>query len=134
MDRTTDEPSPKLGGTRARRVIFSRYNRLSADLCREAGLDPWCMQVDTRLVANVDFESGEGLDRIAAAVDDLISNLVVEYRKREINEKPFVFVKSNSGTYGMGIMKVESGAELLSMNRRERNKMSVVKINSKFTM
>ena len=92
------------------------------------------MQVDTRLVANVDFESGEGLDRIAAAVDDLISNLVVEYRKREINEKPFVFVKSNSGTYGMGIMKVESGAELLSMNRRERNKMSVVKINSKFTM
>jgi len=38
-----------------------------------------------------------------------------------------VFVKNNSGTYGMGIMVVHSADELRQMNRRTKNKMSVGK-------
>jgi glutamate--cysteine ligase len=38
-----------------------------------------------------------------------------------------VFVKNNSGTYGMGIMVVHSADELRQMNRRTKNKMSTGK-------
>lgn len=113
--------------TRRKSDFFTHYNALAAELARDANLDPWCLQVDTRLVTDVDFDTNQGMDKIAAAVDDLVASISVEYKKRDINEKPFVFVKSNAGTYGMGIMKIESGAELLSLNRRERNKMAVVK-------
>ncbi len=122
------EPSPKLGWhTRKKSDFFKFYNQLAAELASQLNLDPWCIQVQTRLVENVDFDIGVGLDRIAAAVDEVINEIQKQYSSRGIDEKPFVFVKSNSGTYGMGIMKVESGQEILSMNRREKNKMAVVK-------
>ena len=36
-------------------------------------------------------------------------------------------VKADAGTYGMGVMVVRNADELGNLNRRERNKMSVVK-------
>lgn len=122
------EPSPKLGWhTRKKSDFFHYYNQIAKELADQLNLDPWCIQVQTKLVQNVDFDLGQGLDRIAQAVDELLKNIQTEYSKRGIQEKPFVFVKSNSGTYGMGIMKVESPEEILKMNRREKNKMAVVK-------
>jgi glutamate--cysteine ligase len=41
--------------------------------------------------------------------------------------KPFVIVKADAGTYGMGIMTVRDASEVLSLNRKQRNKMAVVK-------
>ncbi|HUP57282.1 MAG TPA: glutamate--cysteine ligase, partial [Bdellovibrionota bacterium] len=38
-----------------------------------------------------------------------------------------VFVKNNSGTYGMGIMVIRDAEELRTLNRRAKNKMSVGK-------
>ncbi|MFP3739975.1 glutamate--cysteine ligase, partial [Burkholderia sp. SIMBA_019] len=36
-------------------------------------------------------------------------------------------VKADAGTYGMGIMTVRDPSEVKGLNRKERNKMSVVK-------
>lgn len=122
------EPSPLLGWhSRKKSDFFTHYNRLAGELSEAAKLDPWQLQVSTRRVENVDFERGEGMDRIASAVDELLEEMRTAYPHRGINENPHVFVKSNSGTYGMGILRVESGAELLKLNRRERNKMAVGK-------
>jgi glutamate--cysteine ligase len=38
-----------------------------------------------------------------------------------------VIVKANAGTYGMGIMTVKSPEDVRDLNRKTRNKMSVVK-------
>jgi hypothetical protein len=38
-----------------------------------------------------------------------------------------VVVKADAGTYGMGVMTVKDAAELIGLNRKQRNKMSVVK-------
>ena len=50
-----------------------------------------------------------------------------KYKEYGINEKPFVVVKADNGTYGMGIMTVRDAKELDELNRRTRNKMSVIK-------
>jgi len=38
-----------------------------------------------------------------------------------------VIVKADAGTYGMGIMTVKDASEVKDLNRKEHNKMSVVK-------
>ena len=48
-------------------------------------------------------------------------------REYGVKEDPFVIVKADAGTYGMGIMTVKDGAEVRALNRRQRNKMAVVK-------
>src|SRR3546814_162849 len=44
-----------------------------------------------------------------------------------VKEKPFIIVKADAGTYGMGIMTVKSPDDVRGLNRKQRNKMSVVK-------
>src|SRR4029453_3821670 len=50
-----------------------------------------------------------------------------KYAEYGIEEKPFVIVKADSGTYGMGIMTVHDASEVTGLNRKQRNKMAVVK-------
>ena len=50
-----------------------------------------------------------------------------KYKEYGIQEKPFVVVKADAGTYGMGIMTVRDAAELNEIGRRTKNKMSVIK-------
>ena len=44
-----------------------------------------------------------------------------------MKEDPFVIVKADAGTYGMGIMTVKDASEVRDLNRKQRNKMAVVK-------
>jgi glutamate--cysteine ligase len=50
-----------------------------------------------------------------------------KYKEYGIQEKPFVVVKADNGTYGMGIMTVRDAKDLDEINRKTRNKMSVIK-------
>ena len=38
-----------------------------------------------------------------------------------------MIVKADAGTYGMGIMTVHDAADVRGLNRKQRNKMAVVK-------
>ena len=49
------------------------------------------------------------------------------YARYGITADPYVYVKADSGTYGMGIMTVKSGEEMREVNKKNRNKMSVIK-------
>jgi glutamate--cysteine ligase len=49
------------------------------------------------------------------------------YTEYGITEQPFVIVKADAGTYGMGVMKVTEPADVIGLNSRARNKMSVIK-------
>ncbi|MFN7673068.1 MAG: glutamate--cysteine ligase, partial [Betaproteobacteria bacterium] len=40
---------------------------------------------------------------------------------------PFVIVKADAGTYGMGVLTARSADDVRDLNRKERNKMAVIK-------
>ncbi|MGE4232786.1 MAG: glutamate--cysteine ligase [Bacteriovoracia bacterium] len=130
LDKITQpiEPSFRLGWHRRKKSDFFRiYNQMVADLAIASDIDPWRLQVSTRLVSGINFDEAIGMEKIATSVDELIEEMKIAYASRNIDQKPFVFVKSNAGTYGMNILRVESGNELLELNRREKNKMAVGK-------
>jgi glutamate--cysteine ligase len=60
-------------------------------------------------------------------VDAVLTRVRRKYKEYGINEKPFAIVKADNGTYGMGIMTVRDVKDLEQINRRTRNKMSVIK-------
>jgi glutamate--cysteine ligase len=121
-------PSHVLGWhSRKKSDHFKHYNRLAGEFARIIDVDPWLIQVDTEEVGPVNFNEEKGVEEVAQAVDRVISRTTEAYAKHSVDQKPFVFVKNNSGTYGMGIMVVHGGDELRTMNRRTKNKMSVGK-------
>jgi glutamate--cysteine ligase len=75
----------------------------------------------------VNFAEGTGMECLTTNVDALLTKIKRKYKEYGINEKPFVVVKADNGTYGMGIMTVRDVKDLESLNRKTKNKMSVIK-------
>ncbi|KZE34855.1 glutamate--cysteine ligase [Crenobacter luteus] len=107
--------------------FFAAYDQVAADFARLLSIDPWFINPYFTKVAGLDFHSRQGEDELAATVDAMIAKIRAKYDEYGIDQEPFVIVKADAGTYGMGVMSVKSGAELIGLNRKQRNKMAVVK-------
>jgi glutamate--cysteine ligase len=90
-------------------------------------MDPGLINPMYGQCGQVDFSESTGLDCVQTNVDALLTKVRRKYKEYGINEKPFVVVKADNGTYGMGIMTVRDAKELSEISRRTSNKMSVVK-------
>jgi len=75
----------------------------------------------------VNFSESTGMECLVSNVDMLLGKIKKKYKEYGISEKPFVIVKADNGTYGMGIMTVRDVKDLDALNRKTRNKMSVIK-------
>jgi glutamate--cysteine ligase len=106
---------------------FRSYEEVAKKFAKLLGMDPWLINPMALHCGKVDFDSSEGLDCIRANTDALLTKVRRKYKEYGINEKPFVVVKADNGTYGMGIMMVRDPKELDDPSRRTRSKMSVVK-------
>ena len=121
-------PSPKLGWhTRRKSTHFAFYNRLASELAELMELDPWIFRIESEPVDAVNFSDGAGMDRVIETSRRMLESIGREYGARGIERKPALFIKNDSGTYGIGVMVIHSADELAAMNRRTRNKMSVGK-------
>ncbi len=106
---------------------FDAYEEVAKKFAKLLGMDPWLINPMFGRCGKVDFQSGEGQDCLQTHVDTLIGKVRRKYKEYGIQEKPFVVVKADNGTYGMGIMTVRDAKELAELNRRTKNKMSVIK-------
>ncbi|MCM2322958.1 MAG: glutamate--cysteine ligase [Oligoflexia bacterium] len=121
-------PSHTLGWhSRRKSEHFAFYNELAAEFAAILEVDPWFIQIDTEEVAPVNFNDEQGIDEVAAAAERILSRTRQAYEAHKVARKPFVFIKNNAGTYGMGIMVAHASEELHQLNRRAKNKMSVGK-------
>jgi len=106
---------------------FHCYDEVAADFAALIGADPWTINPLFARCGKVDFREKHGEQCLAFNVESLLRQIGERYRERNIKEKPFVIVKADAGTYGMGIMTVRDPSEVVGLNRKQRNKMAVVK-------
>ncbi|MFD0668061.1 glutamate--cysteine ligase [Ramlibacter sp. MAHUQ-53] len=106
---------------------FQSYEEVSKRFGKLLGIDPWLINPMFNVCGEVDFANGTGMDCLATNVDALLTRIRRKYKDYGINEKPFVVVKADNGTYGMGIMTVRDAKDLEQLNRKTRNKMGVIK-------
>ena len=137
LDSITEQPvlpSHKMGWhTRKKSEHFRHYNRLITELSEILDMDPWMFTIASTEVSPVNFEDGTGVEAVITAAETIFKESEKKYAQYGMDQKPFVFVKNNSGTYGMGIMVVHSIDELRTMNRRTKNKMSTGKNKSQIS-
>ncbi|MFO1520051.1 MAG: glutamate--cysteine ligase [bacterium] len=117
-------PSMELGWHRRRKSEhFRLYNEIAAQVGEMIGLDPWLITCFQASESSVDLTDPTSLKRLAQTVDDLLAKIRKKYAEHGIDSSPYVFVKSNSGTYGMGVTYFTSGEEVLTVNRKTRTKL-----------
>ncbi|MBN8506173.1 MAG: glutamate--cysteine ligase [Burkholderiales bacterium] len=106
---------------------FAAYEEVAKKFAKLLGMDPWLINPAFAQCGAVNFAEGTGIECVKANADAVLAKIRRKYKDYGINEKPFVIVKADNGTYGMGIMTVRDPKELDELNRRTKNKMAVVK-------
>ncbi|GHU30523.1 glutamate--cysteine ligase [Betaproteobacteria bacterium] len=106
---------------------FVAFDEVAEEFARLIGIDPWRINPYFGVCSGVDFHDRQGDDCLSATVDAVLAKIREKYREYGIEETPFVVVKADAGTYGMGVMTVKDASEIVGLNRRQRNKMSVIK-------
>ncbi len=106
---------------------FKSYEEVSKRFGKLLGIDPWLVNPMFNHCGQVNFTEGTGMDCLTTNVDALLAKIRRKYKEYGIGEKPFVVVKADNGTYGMGIMTVRDVKDLELLNRKTRDKMAVIK-------
>ncbi|HEX4843813.1 MAG TPA: glutamate--cysteine ligase [Limnobacter sp.] len=113
--------------TRRKSTHFAEYDKVADSFCSMLGIDPWLINPYFTHRSQLNFHERVGEDALAEAVAEVLAKTRLKYTEYGITEQPYVVVKADAGTYGMGIMTVKDPEEVLALNRKQRNKMSVVK-------
>jgi glutamate--cysteine ligase len=106
---------------------FASYEEVAKRFGKLLGIDPWLINPMFNQCGEVSFTEGTGLECLRSNTDALLTKIRRKYKEYGIQEKPFVVIKADNGTYGMGIMTVRDVKDLDALNRKTRNKMSVIK-------
>jgi glutamate--cysteine ligase len=113
--------------TRLKSQHFAAYDDVAAEFAQLLKIDPWLINPYHAQCGEIDFQTRAGEECLASNVAMLLEKIRMKYLEYGIREKPFVAVKADAGTYGMGVMMVRDPAEVRDLNRRQRNRMAVVK-------
>jgi glutamate--cysteine ligase len=106
---------------------FAAFDEVAAEFARLIDIDPWLLNPYYASCGEIDFQARAGEECLASNVALLLEKIRAKYLEYGIRETPYVAVKADAGTYGMGVMMVRDAAEVRDLNRKQRNKMAVVK-------
>ena len=113
--------------TRRNSMHMKCFEEVAKRFGKLVGVDHWLVTPMYDKVGTIDFASEAGLQKLTGHVDALLAKIKKKYKEYGIKEKPFVVVKADHGTYGMGVMTVRDAKDLEVLTRKSRNKMGVIK-------
>ncbi len=118
-------PSLKAGWhSRLKSHHFQHAQGLINEFGQIIGLDPWIFSALFTFADRIDINSDADRQRLQDLASDLMNKISLKYAEHAIEEKPYIVLKSDSGTYGMGVMAFEDPADIAHLNRKGRNKLN----------
>jgi glutamate--cysteine ligase len=109
--------------SRSKSQHFIYTNELMTELGKIVGVDPWLFSSLFTTVDNVNINDEADRARIAAAAEQLFKDIRAKYQEHGIDSKPFIFMKPDSGTYGMGVLPIEDPKDIINLNHRQKGKL-----------
>ena len=106
---------------------FDSYREVAQEFAKLIGIDPWLINPNFEKCGKINFQERKGEECLEGFVAETLDNIRAKYKEYGIKLDPFVIVKADAGTYGMGVMTVKEPADVRGLNRKQRNKMAVVK-------
>lgn len=128
-DLTTPmNPPRELGWYRRRKDRFFRvYNELVQQFSSLIQIDPWTLQVETEVFTGFEPDDETSREALADKAQQMFDRLKAKYKEHGIDREPFLFVKNNAGTYGLGVIAVKDPSEIRTWNNKSRKKMKAAK-------
>jgi glutamate--cysteine ligase len=88
---------------------FRAYEEVAKRFAKLLGMDPWLI---TPMFQSVDLHGKKGLEALQTAADAQLTKVRRKYKEYGINEKPFVIIKSDVGSYGKAVMTVRDAKDI----------------------
>jgi glutamate--cysteine ligase len=121
-------PEAKFGWHRRRKHDhFIAYQKIAESFAHEFGFDPWLISTYFKKCGTINFREKQGIECLAKSVDEIIKQTQLKYIEHNIKDQPYVFIKADRGTYGLGMMTAYSSADVLNINKKHRHSMDVIK-------
>lgn len=106
---------------------FTIYNQIAEEIAKILELDPWLISSLHENCDDINFKENIGLDCLAKNVDKILKNIAEKYHQHNIKDTPYCYIKADNGTYGMAVWTVNKAEDVLEINKKERNKMNMLK-------
>lgn len=103
---------------------FRHANELIKEFCALVGVDPWLFSCLYRVADNLNINNEADRQRLFLQAKELFEEIQQKYDEHHIEDKPFIFIKANSGTYGLGVIPIENPEQILQLNSRKRGDLS----------
>ena len=118
-------PPPEMGWYQRRKSAhFSAAQPFLNEVAELLEIDPWLISTHWIVSEDKCLEKETCRTLLAAEVDNFLTHLQTKYDEFGIEGKPTLFVKNDAGTYGLGILEITSGEELLNLSNRKMNKLT----------
>lgn len=128
VQSTNITPPPHMGWYRRRKS--QHYEALRPyihEMAELIGIDPWHLMPDWFVSENKCLEEDACKVKLAGEIDEFLEGLREKYRSLGIEREPTVVIKNDSGTYGLGVMMLTSGDQILNLSNRKANKLRYAK-------
>lgn len=123
-------PCLKLGWSfRKKYNFFIEYNKIATEFSQILGVDPWCFRVETRLFSPFHVDSPENIQFLKERASEMLTDLKKK-QPASVSDSPYLFLKNNSGTYGLGITTIDQAEDLNHLTYKERKTMKATKGSS----
>ena len=94
---------------------FRAYEEVAKRFGKLLGMDPWLI---TPMFQSVDMHGKKGLEALQTAADTQLTKVRRKYKEYGINEKPFVIIKSDVGSYGKPVLTVRDAKDIEALATR----------------
>jgi glutamate--cysteine ligase len=106
---------------------FAAYRDAAEECSRLLGTDPWLISPYFERCGRIDFSEPIDQESLAGYVSKCLDDIRAKYKEYGIEQEPFVIVKPDAGTYGMGIMTVRDPKQVRNLNHEQRKHLAMVK-------
>ncbi len=125
-------PPIKAGwNTRRKHSFFKEYNLLATEFANLIQIEPELLTIKTKRFTEFKLDDPNCLKKLQEEVDTFLSELEPIYKKE--NQTPFVFLKNNAGTYGLGMTTITAATEIEQWNYKIKKKMKATKGGGEIT-
>lgn len=122
------EPPRGMGWfARRKHNFFKHYNHLAEEFAKLLNIEAGLLTVATELFAPFDMESAENLKQLKIRSKALLQSLKSQSLFGGAQDSPYLFLKNNSGTYGLGVMNLDDPKSLNRWTYKARKKMKAGK-------
>ncbi len=101
--------------TRRNSKHLKSYEEVAKRFGKLVGVDHWLVTPMYDKVGEIDFADDASLQKLTTSVDALLAKIKKKYKEYGIKEKPFVVVKDDDSSNGMGLMTVRDSKDLESL-------------------